>query len=76
MGGNFHLFCIDSLAPCYTKIRSAAKEGANVKDPLEFAEQAHYIGSLPKDDEMCDFYEIVVDGQRRYVYIKADPVED
>lgn len=44
-----------------------------MKSPLEFADQARYIGSLPKDDQMCDFYEVVVDGNVRYVYIKADP---
>lgn len=44
-----------------------------LENPLEFAEQAQYIGSLSKDDQMCDFYEIVVDGQVRYVYIKVDP---
>lgn len=43
-----------------------------MKNPLEFADQARYIGSLPKNNQMCDFYEIVVDGSIRYVYIAID----
>lgn len=38
---------------------------------LEFTDRAHYIGSLPKGDDMCDFYEIEVDGQVSYIYIKV-----
>jgi len=43
------------------------------KDPLEFSGKARYIGSMPKDDQMCDFYEVVVDGNIQYVYIAVDP---
>lgn len=37
--------------------------------PLDFASQARYIGSLQKDEQLCDFYEVVIDGNIRYVYI-------
>lgn len=37
--------------------------------PLELGEQARYIGSLLRNDEMCDFYEIVVEGSTRYVFV-------
>lgn len=47
-----------------------------MKNPLEFADQARYIGSLPKNDQMCDFYEIVVDGMTRYVYIAIGSEEN
>lgn len=36
---------------------------------LASANQARYIGSLKKDNQMCDFYEIMVDGMIRYVYV-------
>lgn len=37
--------------------------------PLELGEQARYIGSLLKNDEMCDFYEVIEEGNTRYVYV-------
>ncbi len=40
-----------------------------VKDPLELAGQARYIGSLPKGEQMCDFYEVEVDGNIHYIYV-------
>lgn len=39
---------------------------------IDSANQARYIGSLEKDSQMCDFYEIVVDGKTQYVYIPVD----
>ena len=29
------------------------------REPLEFKHQARYIGSLKKDEQHCDFYELV-----------------
>jgi len=43
-----------------------------MKIPQELGNQARYIGSLPKDDQMYDFYEVDVDGTIRYVYIPVD----
>lgn len=37
--------------------------------PLDFASQGRYIGSLEKDNQLCDFYEVVVDGNIRYIYV-------
>ncbi len=48
------------------------ERGLVMQNPLEFADRAHYLGSLPKGDHMCDFYEIVVDGQVSYIYIRID----
>jgi hypothetical protein len=42
------------------------------KNPVEFAGLARFIGSMAKDDEMCDFYEIETDGNISYVYIPID----
>ncbi|HOB39812.1 MAG: hypothetical protein WBI99_09110 [Limnochordia bacterium] len=39
------------------------------REPLEFKHQARYIGSLKKDEQLCDFYELVIDGKVQYVYI-------
>ncbi|NMA62045.1 MAG: hypothetical protein GX956_09190 [Firmicutes bacterium] len=44
-----------------------------MNSPLEFTDSAHYLGSLPKEGQICDFYEIVVDGEIRYIYIRVDP---
>jgi hypothetical protein len=44
-----------------------------VNDQLKFAGAARYIGSLPKDDQMCDYYEVEVDGNISYVYIPIGP---
>jgi hypothetical protein len=46
-----------------------------MKDLQELGGQARYIGSLPKDDQMCDFYEVEVDGSIRYVYVPVKPEE-
>ncbi|HHT91056.1 MAG: hypothetical protein QM451_00960 [Bacillota bacterium] len=46
------------------------------KDPLQLPDKARYIGSLPKDDQICDFYEVVVDGNIQYVYIATGPEEN
>lgn len=35
----------------------------------EFAEEAHYIGSLSKNNELRHFYQITLDGQVRYIYL-------
>lgn len=43
-----------------------------LQNPLEFADSAHYLGSLPKEGRICDFYEIVVDGCVSYIYIPVD----
>mgnify|MGYP000929605886 CR=1 FL=1 len=40
--------------------------------PLDFADQAHYLGSFPRGEQMCDFYEIIVDGQTSYIYIQSE----
>ncbi len=47
-----------------------------MKNPVEFENEARYIGSLSKDDQMRDFYEVLVDGNFRYVYITTDPEEE
>jgi hypothetical protein len=44
-----------------------------MEDPRKFAGQARYIGSLPKNDQMCDFYEVEVDGNISYVYVPIGP---
>ncbi|HPT83709.1 MAG TPA: hypothetical protein PLM25_07455 [Limnochordia bacterium] len=41
-------------------------------EPRDFKKQARYIGSLKKDEQLCDFYEVVIDGQIHYVYIPVD----
>ncbi|HHY15144.1 MAG TPA: hypothetical protein GX521_03610 [Firmicutes bacterium] len=43
-----------------------------MKNPLEFAGKARYIGSLPRDGQLCDFYEVEIDGSTRYIYVSAD----
>ncbi len=43
-----------------------------MKNPLEFAGKARYIGSLPRDGQVCDFYEVEIDGTTHYVYVSAD----
>lgn len=40
-----------------------------MKNPLELPGSARYIGSLSKDDQMCDFYEVEVEGNISYIYI-------
>ena len=37
--------------------------------PHDFKDQARYIGSLKKDEQLCDFYEVGIDGKIQYVYI-------
>ncbi|NLM42289.1 MAG: hypothetical protein GX199_08295 [Firmicutes bacterium] len=39
------------------------------REPLDFTKQARYIGSLKKDEQLCDYYELVIDGRIHYVYI-------
>ena len=46
------------------------------RDPLEFKHQARYIGSLKKDVQLCDFYELVSDGLVQYVYIPVGAVQE
>lgn len=43
-----------------------------MQNPLEFADSAHYLGSLTKEGKICDFYEIVVAGRISYIYIPLD----
>lgn len=43
-----------------------------VQNPFEFADSAHYLGSLPRDGQVCDFYEITVDGCVSYIYVPID----
>ncbi|HHT42690.1 MAG TPA: hypothetical protein GX014_04750 [Firmicutes bacterium] len=42
------------------------------KEPFDFKQQARYIGSLEKDNQLCDFYELIIDGKISYVYVPAD----
>lgn len=44
-----------------------------MKNPLELSGPARYIGSLAKNDQMCDFYEVEVDGNISYIYIPVGP---
>lgn len=43
-----------------------------MKNPLEFAGKARYIGSLPREGQLCDFYEVEIDGTTRYIYVSAE----
>lgn len=43
-----------------------------VKNSVDIAGLARYIGSMPKNDQMCDFYEVEIDGNISYVYIPVD----
>ena len=42
------------------------------KEPFYFNQQERYIGSLQKDNQFCDFYELIIDGKISYVYVPAD----
>ncbi|NLL49308.1 MAG: hypothetical protein GX249_12075 [Firmicutes bacterium] len=39
------------------------------KNPVDLPGMARYIGSIPKNDQMCDFYEVEIDGNISYVYV-------
>ena len=39
-------------------------------EPFDLRSRARYIGSLVKDEQLCDFYEIVIDGHIQYIYIR------
>lgn len=41
-------------------------------EPLDLKRQGRYIGSLQKDGQLCDFYELVIDGQTQYIYVPAE----
>lgn len=47
-----------------------------MKNQLDLSNQARYIGSLPKDDQLCDFYEVEVDGNISYVYVEVGSNEN
>ena len=38
-------------------------------EPFDLRSRARYIGSLVKGEQLCDFYEIVIDGHIQYIYI-------
>lgn len=42
-----------------------------MKKPLQFAGEAHYIGSFSKDEHIRDYYRIVIDGSISYIYVNA-----
>ena len=46
------------------------------KNRVDFAGLARYIGSMSKDDQMCDFYEVEIDGNISYVYVPVGAVVD
>ena len=50
--------------------------GDRVRKPLQFAGEAHYIGSFSKEDHVRDYYQIVVDGTVSYIYVKVKREED
>ena len=44
-----------------------------MKTKIDLGDSAHYVGSLPKNGEMYDFYKIEVAGHVRYIYVQANP---
>ncbi|HHY09195.1 MAG TPA: hypothetical protein GX528_01370 [Firmicutes bacterium] len=40
-----------------------------MKKPLQFAGEAHYIGSYSKGGQSRDYYRLVIDGTISYVYV-------
>lgn len=37
--------------------------------------QARYIGSLERNNELCHFYELLVEGSIQYIYVPAKAEE-
>lgn len=40
-----------------------------------FGSEAHYLGTFPKDGELYDYYEVVLDGKTTFVYVRAEEGE-
>ncbi|MGI6148516.1 MAG: hypothetical protein GX195_01540 [Firmicutes bacterium] len=40
-----------------------------------FAGEAHYLGTFPKDGELYDYYEVILEGKTTFVYLKAEQGE-
>lgn len=66
------IFCIDFQGCEILKQRW----GFLMKKTSKFSDKALYVGSLPKDGEMYDFYKIEVAGNVRYVYFQTNPERD
>ena len=40
-----------------------------------FAGECHYLGTFPKDGELYDYYEVILEGKTTFVYLKAEQGE-
>lgn len=41
------------------------------KESLTLEGEAHYVGSFPRDGHMYDYYEVLLDGSAKYVFVKT-----